>query len=92
MDKAPLVELFPWLVPNTESAFLTALLPQVGHCSCRSRLVERTSFSNLVPQPSQIYSKIGIHLPPHSVRQCLLDQPGKVVCVHIANHHDPVVD
>jgi len=71
---------------------LTAPLPHVGHCSCRSRVGDRTSFSNLAPQPSQTYSKMGIPLPPHLVRQRLADQSGKVVCVYVADHGDPVVD
>src|SRR5579883_606508 len=51
--------LFPFAcAANVESAVVRCDLPQLGQPS--GAWLPRTSFSNLVPQSSQTYSKIGI--------------------------------
>src|SRR5579883_3521105 len=51
--------LFPFAcAANVESAVVRCDLPQLGQAS--GAWLPRTSFSNLVPQSSQTYSKIGI--------------------------------
>src|SRR5207245_2161754 len=46
--------------------------PQDGQSSSLASAERRSSFSNLVPQSSHLYSKIGIDVYPHIVGQAFL--------------------
>ena len=58
---------------NVEYSFVTLACPQEGQSTAPFSVLRRTSFSNFVPQSSQVYSKIGIQIQPAASK---LPKPG----------------
>jgi hypothetical protein len=53
--------LFAWAA-NVEYSVVRRSVPQEGQWMASASALRRTSFSNLVPQSSHLYSKIGMPL------------------------------